>query len=148
MNIVLRPWQALLIAAVFALSQFVGGVWLKSSIENSVKAKYDLELKAKERAERVAEYMAIARDLKETSSEDSFSKANRLSWELAMWLPADVYRSMGKALSKPDEETNPLSVAILVRKVLLGANCGDLTQDDIIHHAPGIGREAKGITRQ
>ena len=141
MNIVLSPWQVLVIVLVIAGGQFLASTWLKASIENSIKAKYDLEMKAKERAERVAEYMALARMLKEGSSEDEYLKANRLSWELAMWLPADVYRSMGKALSKPNSEYNPLSVVISVRKELLGNAAGDLTQEDIIHHAPGIGKK-------
>ena len=141
MNIVLQPWQALLIALVIAGGQIISTTWLKAEIENSIKAKYDIELKARERAERVAEYMALARDLKETSSEAEYRKANQLSWELAMWLPTDVYRSLGKALSKPDKEYNPLSVVISVRQVLLGNTSGDLTQDDIIHHAPGISQK-------
>ncbi len=58
-----------------------------------------------------------------------------------MWLPADIYRSMGKALSKPNSEYNPLSVVISVRKELLGSTAGDLTQEDIIHHAPSIGKK-------
>jgi hypothetical protein len=48
---------------------------------------------------------------------------------------------MGKALSKPNSEYNPLSVVISVRKKLLGSADGDLTQEDIIHHAPGIGKK-------
>lgn len=141
MNIVLKTWQAWLIAFVIAGGQIIATTWLKANIENSIKVKYDIELKAKERAEKVAEYMALARELKESSSEEDYQKANRLSWELAMWLPADVYKSLGKALSKPEKEVNPLSVVISVRKVLLGNTAGDLTQDDIIHHAPGISRK-------
>lgn len=141
MTIVLQPWHAFLIAIAIAGSQFLASTWLKANIENSIKAKYDIELRAKERAEKVAEYMALARVLKETSSEEDYQKANRLSWELAMWLPSDIYKSMGSALSKPDNEFNPLSVVILVRKELLGNTAGNLTQDDIIHHAPSIGKK-------
>ena len=86
--------------------------------------------------------MALARVLKETSSEEDYQKANRLSWELAMWLPSNIYKSMGRAMSKPDNELNPLSVVISVRQKLLGNTAGDLTQDDIIHHAPGIGKKS------
>lgn len=141
MNIVLQPWHVVVIALVIAGSQFVASTWLKATIENSIKAKYDIELKAKERAEKVAEYMALARMLKETSSGENYQKANRLSWELAMWLPSDIYKSMGRALSKPDGEFNPLSIVIAVRKELLGNRAGDLTQEQIIHHAPGIGKK-------
>ena len=141
MNIVLKSWHVLVIVLAIAGGQFLMGTWAKAKIESSIKSKYDLELKAKERAERVAEYMAIVRILKHDSSEESYLKANRLSWELAMWLPTDVYKSMGKAVSQPNSENNPLSVVISVRKELLGSAAGNLTQDDIIHHASGIGKK-------
>lgn len=140
MSIILQPWQALLFVLVIAGGQFISTTWLKAKIENSIKAKYDIEIKAKERAEKVAEYMALARRLKESSPDEEYQKANRLSWELAMWLPSDVYKSLGNALSKPDKVYNPLSVVISVRKQLLGNAAGDLSQDDVIHHAPGIGQ--------
>jgi hypothetical protein len=141
MNIILNSWHVLVIVLAIAGGQFLTGTWVKAKIERSIKSKYDLELKAKERAERVAKYMAIASTLKDDSSEESYLKANRLSWELAMWLPTDVYRSMGKAISQPNSENNPLSVVILVRKELLGSAAGNLTQDDIIHHASGFGKK-------
>ena len=53
MNIVLQPWQAWLIALVIAGGQFIATTWLKANIENSIKVKYDIELKARERAERL-----------------------------------------------------------------------------------------------
>lgn len=114
----------------------------RASLEKENSAfleKLKWEFKVREQAAKVAEYMSLARNLKKESTEEDYRKANTLSWELAMWLPADVYRSLGKALSKPDEQTNPLSVVVDVRKVLLGKMAGDLTTDHIIHHAPGIG---------
>ena len=59
-----------------------------------------------------------------------------------MWLPTEVYRALGKALTKPDKDRNPGSVVIDVRKVLLGNAAGNLTQDDVIVHAPGIGKKS------
>ncbi len=64
--------------------------------------------------------MALARMLKKSSTDEEYRKANQLAWELAMWLPVDVYKTLGQALSKPDKKTNPLSVVVDVRKVLLG----------------------------
>ena len=103
------------------------------------------DLKVREQAAKVAEYMALARDLREDSPVDDYRKANRLAWELALWLPADVYRAVGKAIAAPDSKTNPLSVVVTVRKVLLGAAAGDLASDSIIHHAPGIGKQQPAI---
>lgn len=65
-----------------------------------------------------------------------------MSWELAMWLPEDVYKSLGKAMSSPSKDINPLSVVIDVRKVLLSEKAGELTPEDVIHHAPGVGKKA------
>jgi hypothetical protein len=100
------------------------------------------DLKVREQAAKVANYLAIARDLNETDSQEEYRSINRLSWELAMWLPEDIYRAMGHAIAKPNKDINPLAVVVDVRKILLGATSGNLTQDDIIHHAPGIGKKA------
>ena len=100
------------------------------------------DLKVREQAAKVAEYMAFVRDLREDSSGEDYQRANLLSWELALWLPADIYRSMSRAIVAPDQETNPLSVVVEVRNVLLGKAAGNLTQEQIAHHAPGIGRHA------
>jgi len=120
---------------------------LQELLKTSLQKKNDVfleklrwEMKIREQARGVAEYMAIARDLKESESPDNFRKVNQLAWELAMWLPEDIYRAMGRALTKPNDVDNPLAVVVAVRKVLLGDSSGNLTQNDIILHAPGIGR--------
>lgn len=97
--------------------------------------------KVREQAAKVAEYMDLARNLKNNSPEEAYHKANTLAWELAMWLPTDVYIKLGESLTKPNTENNPLQVVIEVRQLLLKEKAGDLTADDIIHHAPGIGRK-------
>jgi hypothetical protein len=120
---------------------------LQELLKTSLQKKNDVfleklrwEMKIREQARGVAEYMAIARDLKESESPDNFRKANQLAWELAMWLPEDIYRAMGRALTKPNEVDNPLAVVVAVRKILLGNSSGNLTQNNILQHAPGIGR--------
>jgi len=120
---------------------------LQELLKTSLQKKNDVfleklrwEMKIREQARGVAEYMAIARDLKESESPDNFRKVNQLAWELAMWLPEDIYRAMGWALTKPNDVDNPLAVVVAVRKVLLGDSSGNLTQNDILQHAPGIGR--------
>jgi len=114
--------------------------------ENTVfLEKLRWELKAREQAERVAEYLTIARDLKESDSPEEYRRANRLNWELAMWLPEDLYKAMVDAVAKPiSSENNPLSVVVAIRKYLLGDAAGQLTQDNIAHHAPGIGKNKTG----
>ncbi len=133
----------LLLAAIQSLVFLLLSARLKASLqrENAVfLEKLRWEIKVREQAAKVAEYMALARALKESSLEEDYRMANRLAWELGMWLPTEVYRAMGQALSKPDGTINPLLVVIDVRKVLLGDAAGDLNQNDIIHHAPAIGK--------
>jgi len=95
--------------------------------------------KVQEQAARVAEYLALARRLKEESPESDYERANQLSWELAMWLPENIYKQMVGAIANPGQDVNELTVSIAVRQLLLGDKSGDLGADDIAHHAPGIG---------
>lgn len=90
---------------------------------------------------RVAEYLALARNLKGESPDTDYRKANQLSWELAMWLPEDIYKEMVVSIATPNEETNELSTVVSVRKLLLQENAGNLTTENIAHHAPGIGND-------
>jgi len=97
--------------------------------------------KVQAQAARVAEYLALARRLKESSPEPDYERANQLSWELSMWLPVEIYKKMTQAITKPNQDVNELSVAISVRKLLLGDKAGNLGPGDIAHHAPGIGKK-------
>lgn len=97
------------------------------------------EVKVRERAEKVAEYISLARSLRENSTEDEYRKANRLSWELAMWLPEDIYSQMVLAITNANQTNNELTVIIAVRKLLLKEKAGNLTANEVAHHAPGIG---------
>ena len=106
----------------------------KENMKYLEKIRWDI--KVREQAERVAEYMAIARDLKES---EEYRRANRLNWELAMWLPEDLYKAMMEALVNPNNNNNLLSVVVAIRKYLLGAAAGGLSQENIGHHAPNIG---------
>jgi hypothetical protein len=88
----------------------------------------------------VAEYMAIANDLLESSSPSDYQKANQLAWKLALWVPKDVYKTMAQALIHPDLNTNLLYVVVAGRKILLGDSSGNRTKDQILVHKPGIGK--------
>ena len=98
--------------------------------------------KVQEQAARVAEYLALARRLKESSPESDYERANQLSWELAMWLPDKVYKEMVTAIARPSQDVNELTVCISVRKLLLGEKAGNLSSENIGHHAPRIGKKS------
>ena len=124
-------------------------LWISECLKASLQRentkfveKIRWDIKVREQAERVAEYMSIARNLKETDPPDIYQRANRLNWELAMWLPEDLYNAMMSAIAKPSDKINPLSVVIDIRKYLLGNSAGNLSQNNVGHHAPGIGEIA------
>jgi hypothetical protein len=91
---------------------------------------------------KIAEYLALARSLKETSPDTDYRRANQLSWELATYLPAEMYKQITYAIAAPNETTNPLSVIIAIRKHFLKNGAGELTMNDIAQHAPGIGKKS------
>lgn len=135
---------------ILAMVQFLIGLWIKARLEGSIKHEYDrrleefrYEIKVREQAAKVAEYMEMARHLREDSSPTDYQKANKLAWELAMWLPSEVYKRMAESLVRPNAQNNPLEVVVAVRQLLLGDKAGDLSADNILSHAPGVGRNQK-----
>ncbi|WP_347274656.1 hypothetical protein [Candidatus Kuenenia sp.] len=58
-----------------------------------------------------------------------------------MWLPEDIYKKMASAIATPSEQTNELTTVISVRSLRLKENAGNLTSENIAHHAPGIGKK-------
>lgn len=101
---------------------------------------YKFQIRVREQAAKVAEYMELARHLREDSPTSDYQMANRLAWKLAMWLPSEIYKRMAESLACPNEQNNPLEVVIAVRRLLLVEQAGDLTSENILSHAPGIGK--------
>jgi len=125
---------------------FLAKTWIVERIKLVLQKEHtqfdnDLQWEVKVKAERVAEYISLARSLQEHSTEEDYKKANRLSWELAMWLPEEIFRQMVLAIASPTAKSNELVVVIAVRKLLLKERAGNLTENEIAHHAPGIGKK-------
>lgn len=140
--------SSILTTILLSIIILVSKTWIVERVKLSLQNEHSefaeelqWESKARERAEKVAEYLSLARNLKENSKEEDYIKANKLSWELAMWLPDDIYKEMVKAIADPNKDTNELSVVISVRKLLLKDKAGNLNQDNVAHHAPGIGKK-------
>ena len=138
--------SSIVTTALMTLISLMAKTWIVERIKLALQKEHtqfntDLqwEVKVRERAERVAEYISLARSLKENSTEEEYRNANRLSWELAMWLPEDIYSQMVQAIVSPSQVNNELTVVIAVRKLLLKEKAGNLTENQIAHHAPGIG---------
>ena len=134
-------------ASALAALQFLISLWLSERL----KAQFQLEnsrllealrwdVRVRQQAEKVAEYMAAARDLSENDSPERYSQVNQLSWELALWLPTDIYRNMGQALTARSPQANELTVLMQVRKHLLGESAGSLSSEEVVVHSPGVGK--------
>lgn len=136
------------VAGLITVGQFLGSAWIMARLTASIKHEYDTKLeefryniRVREQAARVAEYMAFARRLEKDSPSTDYQKADQLAWELAMWLPSDVYMQMAESMVNPDGEMNPLAVVVAVRELLLGDNAGNLKKENILTHNPEIGKQ-------
>lgn len=146
MQITLSFMDAALVLAGIGVIQFFLAIWTKARLEASIKSEYDrlledyrFEQRAKEQAAKAAEYIALARDLKTTATAADYRRANQLAWELALWLPDDLYRKLARALTSPQsKENNILGVLVEIRKLLLKTP-GTLNDDEVLHHAPNFG---------
>ncbi|RYH00295.1 MAG: hypothetical protein EON58_00710 [Alphaproteobacteria bacterium] len=107
----------------------------------SIDAEWDQ--KVREQASKVAEYLSIAGSLDKDDPPEKYQRANQLSWELAMFLPAAIYRSVTKSISVPSELNNPFTALLEVRAYLIGDKLQVLTPDDVAGHAPNIRERIK-----
>ena len=147
MDILIGLSSAVSTTVLLGIAAFLARNWFLTRLNLSLRKEHSKfieeiqwERKTREQAEKVAEYLAFARQLKEKSSEEDYIKANQLSWELAMWLPENIYNETVQAIANPSSNINVLSVVIGVRKLLLKEKAGSLSPKDIGHHAPGIGK--------
>lgn len=133
---------------LFAALQYLASLWISDRLKASLQKEHaefleslNWDMKVREQAVRVAEYLALARSLKDDSPDSDYRKANQLSWELAMWLPEDIYKKMVGAIARPNGTTNELTTVVSVRSLLLKEKAGNLTSENIAHHTPGIGKK-------
>ncbi|MCP4968937.1 MAG: hypothetical protein GY926_27380 [bacterium] len=74
------------------------------------------------------EFLSTARRLDGKERPEEFAAVEALGWEMAMWLPDDIYRAAVKSLIPGDAEpppadwegNDPRMAVIAVRKILLG----------------------------
>ncbi len=92
-------------------------------------------------AEKIGEYLALARTLKEDDSKENYRRVSALSYELALWMPDYLYKAIGQAVAHPNDNCNISTVIIDIRRWLLETNSDELEPRHIIYHAPGIGKK-------
>ena len=89
-------------------------------------------------AAMVAQYLVVAGTLDKGSAIEEFDHANELSLELAMLLPASIYRAMVEAATHPDGKVNPGVVAVMMREQLLAADVPALHPEQVVFHTHGV----------
>lgn len=148
MNIIFGIVELSISVVLLAALQFLLSLWISERFKASLQKEHSnflenlkWEMKAREQAARVAEYLALVRCLKEDSPDTDYIKANQFSWELAMWLPEEIYKKMTHAIVNPSKANNELTTVLAVRSLLLQKKAGNLIAENIAHHAPSIGKK-------
>lgn len=141
------------LTALVATGAVIGsafGPLLRSFLERLFGHQFDKRLedfrygvRVKEQASKTAEYLAYAWRLKEEQDDAIYVKANQLGWELALYLPADVYRHVRDAVYDPKPDRWVGTALIEVRRHLLKSQAGDLSSEEIALHDPKIRRSMK-----
>ena len=129
------------LSSFFTLIGFSLKNWIQHQFDKkqlSLADRYTEDRLLIEKAEKRAEYLALAHFLEESDSKSEYQRANLLSWQLAFWLPAELYKKVVKSIVNKAE--SPFSPLIEARKLLRGPESCKLTTDDIAIHYPGIGR--------
>ncbi len=132
---------------LLAALQWLVTTWLKARIEQSVKAEYDRQLdkyrlelnkqledykneaKVREQAAKVAEFLAFARWNHAAPTGEDFDKR---SWELALWLPTEIYIEVAKCLAGDPNGKHMTQILVDVRKYLLKEKAGGLIAENIV----------------
>jgi hypothetical protein len=94
--------------------------------------------------EKVAQYLVLAGGLDKTSALEDYERANELSLELAMLLPAALYRAMIEAAAQPGGAVNPATVAVMRRRALVDEETDALPAAQIAFHAPSMPERPRG----
>jgi len=126
----LGPIDYLLVAILVSLVS----MWFKARIEESIKRiyaekleDYKRELNRRDQAARVAKLLALVR----AGTPSDIAKANQLSWEMSLWLPAETARKLAKHLAKASGAPDHTELLLEIRCILLGLKESDLARDDI-----------------
>ena len=145
-HVLLRPWLAILIPMLMVALPFVASEYTANRLRvyyDKQLEDYRRQLEVRDRAAVVAEYVAMwyasgqVADVGSMEKLEFYRRLNQLSFELALYLPADIYKELGPALAKMPSGKTAGDMLVEVRRRLL-TEPGDLTADNIIYHWPGL----------
>jgi hypothetical protein len=139
------PAMAVLVLILSTAAPFLASQW----VENSMRTHYEKQLEdyrqqieTRNRAALIAEYVSMwyvsgqINDVNSMEKIEFYQRINKISFELALFLPAEIYRELGPALVKQPDAKTAGDILIDVRRHLLVP--GDLTADNIIYHWPKL----------
>lgn len=120
---------------LLAILQFLISLWLKSRLEASIKysyerkmAEFQYELKIREHGTIIADFFS---EWAKGAAAD-MTKLRRLSMELSLLLPSELYKDFGKCTTYQPNGPNSNKLLIEIRKYILKDSAGDLKDTDII----------------
>ena len=138
----LSNWWPLIAASAVAVGGALAPL-LRTFLERLVGFQFDrrmedlrYDVRIREQAAKTAEYLSLAWQLGADEDKQTYRRANQLGWELALYLPPDVYRHVCAAIATPGDDQNVLTALLAVRQHLLGKQTGDLVADELLLHAP------------
>ncbi len=123
---------------------------LRSYLERLMGFKFDrnmedyrYDLRNRERAAKAAEWLALAWQLEASDSKEMYGRVNQLGWEMAMYLPEELYLEVRDSILGGTDDINILTAVIAIRKHLLGKEAGNLNSENIAFHAPNAAKYQK-----
>ena len=98
-------------AGVIALVLFIGQIWVKGWIDQSIKRRHEIKMKSALIAELMAEWASMPQDRK---------KLRQLTNEAFLWLPADLAEELSRMLGHDENARSYREFLILFRKHIQG----------------------------
>lgn len=116
--------------------------WVESKISSAVNLAASKQLEdyradrdRRNQSQKIAEYLSYASNISDDVDDEYFRKCNQLAWELFLWLPPEIYRSVINSFKPGGNFTEAL---LLTRRHLLQADDAELGPGDMIRHAKSV----------
>jgi hypothetical protein len=116
--------RLVVVTVILGVLQVVCSAWIRSTVESSVKLKYDalleevrFDIKKREQAALIAELFAEWAT-RSTGEPINVKRLNQLTWEAFLWLPEEVARELSDTLAHNPGSKDIRGLLIDVRKVI------------------------------
>ncbi|OHA51182.1 MAG: hypothetical protein A3A97_02830 [Candidatus Terrybacteria bacterium RIFCSPLOWO2_01_FULL_40_23] len=140
--------STVLLFVLFSVAQFLIATWIKARLEKSIQHEYDkksidynFSILQREQAVKIAALLAkwikYGEDSTEVLSENErrnyFEELNKMTLELAIWIPdEEIVKKLMACLSHNETAPNIREIVTDVRALVRNKNNYDLTWQDIV----------------